>query len=855
MTPYDTSWTDKKDVNLRDYTNIYVTRNVDDPLGDSIKLGFTSNVDDIKFQKDKFTYFHFPLKKEEEGEVNNRFCGIEETTLINDGATYGSSPYKSDRIYKIRYNYEDSSPYGKAQPENFDNGKWLCSWLSGNVLNKEVQPVWMDRWFDPSMIPESDALRQETSLKSDTASVYDVPSNMSFDFGAYYKYWRVGNKTINDIVDHVINVGEPLKIHCNDWKSDIDIGKVTYINLDENSLNNYRVSDDFDNGDYGITFNGKNQMAIIPYDDDLGRVTDKQYSIVFWVRNDSWADTTSYGVIDNMCVGGWRFGVTNHADNLFIYLFGNDPNNRLQDGTSCLFNAHGDLVSTKAYWKNNELNGYPANIKDMLVDLDNYSFVLDVDEKENVSYIRKLDYYGNQLGFIKLPRALKYLDVSNENHGFVLYAYTVVNKRAFVYKINRYTLEWEELSNEEIDPSDPDHHIQNHPDCEEEEDIDPNVNVVIRIVSNTGIIKIYEEYFNYSRDRAVVTDNGNDTVDGIWLDRDQNLKYHSFAALDDVICVGADHDNNIWVLHSDSIDEYCVTYHTYQLRKRIKIRKGIKPTMMDFISRNVNGKNVDYILIVSNEKQCVYVYDMNGEYIDVYDSSKFYVKPNNVRFCTSYEWYRRNRYLTDKLYFDVFDSVGHNRITRSLDDCPDKEWHQVAATVGMRKDGRYVVRFFFDCQLVGEKVLTIPDDSTISTYYRFDSPIVVGGTCGKFHPLSQEINVDGGSYSGSIDDVRIYSRVLTADEMYYIYMTKYACEDLIWHLKNKSKNYVENINKFYKFKMPGSKSAQYVLHIKGYKNKDGKIDDKVKEKLEGMIHKAFKKVTPAYTSLLRIIWD
>ncbi len=888
MTPYDTSWTGKKDVTLRNYTNIYATRNVDNPLGDSIKLGYISNIDEIKFKTDDFTYFHFPLKKIDQKEAEDRaftasdlsngvypsnktketnlFCAIEDTTLINDGATCGSAPYKADRIYKMRYDYENTSPYGKAQPEVLNNGKWLCSWLSGNVLNKDVKPVWMDRWFDPKAITEEDAINYSVdnySFKSDSYSVYDRPSTMTFDFGAYYRYWRVGNQTIEDVVDK-IGIGGSLKIHHNDWKKDVkstDIeDRIIYTNIDETSLDNYRVSDDFENGDYAITFNGKNQFAVVPYNDDVGHVTVDQYSISFWVRNDAWADSTTYSIVDNMYSGGWKFGVTNRSDNLFIYLFGNDENNKLQDGTSCLFNVNGDLVSTKTYWKNNELNGYKANIKDMLIDIDNYCYVLDYDDTHKVTYVRKIDYYGNQIGFVKIDDQLQYLDMSNENHNYVLYAYTVDETRAAVYQIDRYTLHANKLSNEEsIDPETHAPIMPTHPPCEDDDVVNPIINVIIRVISNIGVIKIREEYFTFNKNNAVVVDNGDETIDGVWIDKSRNLKFHSFATVDDLVSVAADYDNNIWVLHSDSVDKYSVVNHVYRVVKSFPIRKNAGANMIDFLTKNVNGKNIDYILLVSSEKQCVYMYDTSGEAIDSYDSSKFYVKPNNGRYCTMYDWYRRNRYLTNCIYFDVFDSVGHNRIRKYLTECSDKEWHLLSASVGLRNDGNYVARFYFDCQLVGEKVIqpVLKKDNTVecSTAYKFDSAIVLGGICGKIHPIMEEINVVNGSFRGSIDDFRVYDRVIKAEDMYYIYMLKYACEDLTWHIKNSNKNYVENIEKFYKFKMPGSKSAQYVLHIKGYKNENGELDEELKNKLEDMIHKAFKKTTPAYTSLLKIVWE
>ena len=86
-------------------------------------------------------------------------------------------------------------------------------------------------------------------------------------------------------------------------------------------------------------------------------------------------------------------------------------------------------------------------------------------------------------------------------------------------------------------------------------------------------------------------------------------------------------------------------------------------------------------------------------------------------------------------------------------------------------------------------------------------------------------------------------------------MTKFACVDLIWHFQTDQKNFVENVERFYKFKMPGSKSAHYELHLKGYKNADGTVNERIKTVLESLVKKSLKKLTPAYTSLIKIVWD
>ena len=821
--PYDTSWTGKKDVNLRDYTNIFVDRNVEDPIGDSIKLGFKSNIDDIVFIKDMYTYFHFPMKKQEEGETDNKYCDISATTLINDGATYGSCPYKSDRIYKMQYDYPDTSPYGSSTPKNYNNGKWLCTWLSGDVLNKDGEVKWMDRWFDPRQITPT-AAEQAESIIHEGGAVFDMESQMTFDFGCYYKYYRVGEKAISEI-DDIISLGNSRILRLEDWdvESKKTTGGITYLNADAESFNRYRVSNDFDNDDYAVHFNGKDQLAMLPYDDNIGQRTTKEYSIVYWAQCDDWKNCTSYSIVDNMYIGGWKFGVTNRADNSFMFFYGNDDTNYQQDGTLCVLNANGDLLSTKSLYK-----AAKTTIFDMVGDIDLYLYVLSYDD--GVSTILKMDFNGNTIARCRINDELKYLDMSNAENGYVLYAYNYKDDGIVCYSIDRYIMEYTKVDVASIVP-----------------------------YTKDLVVNINNEFFVTDRKGVWVADNGLDTNDGYSISTDDTLPNMKIYSIDEdingILGSTTDYDGNFWVLREDVVEKYSVMYHRYQKQLVIKLKKGIKPSAVDMISKTVNGKIKDVLMVLSKEKQCAYLYNTNGEFLDSYNISTFFVRPCNNRHITTYDWYVRNKNMTNCVYFDIIDFSDrrHNRIVKSLDYIADGEWHQLAVTVASAEDGKFVVSFYFNCQKVGD--VTIDGSNGQSTQYSYDNPIVLGGRCGKILSLMEEAGFSNSSFRGCIDDFRIYNRPITIEDLYYIYMTKFKCDDLIWHFQTNKRNFVENIERFYKFKMPGSKSSHYELHINGYKRSDGTIDESVKKVLEDMIRRALKRLAPAYSTMIKIVWD
>ena len=839
MRPYDTSWTGTKDVKLRNYTNIYVANNTDDPVGDTIKLGYVSSIDDIRMAADQYTFFHFPLSATS---GSNFYDHIKNTSLINDGATYGLCPYKSDRIYKLKSEYQDTTPYGLAQPKALNNGKWLCTWLSGNVLDPDANPKWVDRWFDPGNVTEDEALRI-----SGGASVYDIDSQMSLDYGAYYKYFRVGNKTVDEIDDSVSLGGSRLPLRINDWKAASASEIYTYLNVGPNTLFNDRVSNDFNDDDYAISFNGKNQAATVFLEEKTGFRTDSKYTIAFWAKVPDWGNATSYAFVDNMHFGGWRFGVINHAMDPYLFLHGNDSSTEILDGTVCVVNANGELLSTKAFWKTDP---DMHHVRDTLYDIDGYFFVLLTNDAGTASMICKLDSAGNRLAEVKLNAGLDYLDLSNEGHGFVLYAYRATEDDVVVYKIDRYTMRATLL------------HDTGKTvlfDCDEISKGNFLSNYQVTNFYNIGVLKIYDDYFVYDKTVGWISDNGDKTEDGEWLDRKQNLKFHRFVekGLISVIC---DYNNDAWGLESDKIVKYSVIHANYQKVQEFPVRFGDGDGVLDMIEVNQNGTNRDLLVVVNYDKKAIVFYDTDGSYVNSVDVAKYFVHPGDIRRITSYEWFRRNKKFTKCVFFDIMDSVTHRIIPVEADSLSNNDWHHFAAVVdGDAAKGKYQANFYIDCRLVGSAELTAATKSKkISTYYKYDSGIVLGGMVGKSGPIFSEMNVTGGAMSCSVDDFRVYNCPMKQEDLYYMMLTKYSCVDLIWHFKSQERNFVEEIEKFYKFKAPGSKSAHYVLHVKGYEfPRTATEEDKsqIKALLEAQMREAFKRIAPAYTDLLKIVWE
>jgi hypothetical protein len=109
------------------------------------------------------------------------------------------------------------------------------------------------------------------------------------------------------------------------------------------------------------------------------------------------------------------------------------------------------------------------------------------------------------------------------------------------------------------------------------------------------------------------------------------------------------------------------------------------------------------------------------------------------------------------------------------------------------------------------------------------------------------------NYNGEIADVRFYSITLTSSDIKaisknYLYN---QFNNLSWIINVGTRDYIEEIERFFIHRLPGSKSQFYDIKVKN----SGIEDPKVKTIVENNLRAAAAKVAPAYTRLRSIIWE
>ena len=131
---------------------------------------------------------------------------LNDTQFTFNGAFAGPTPNLADKIFVKRQN-----------STQYDNGRYLCTWLSGGTLS--TQGIWVDRYYYPDKISKGAALSStavyspsffgsvdKVALAVSDAVInkekfFDKKSDSAIVPNAAIKYQRIGNADITEIVN------------------------------------------------------------------------------------------------------------------------------------------------------------------------------------------------------------------------------------------------------------------------------------------------------------------------------------------------------------------------------------------------------------------------------------------------------------------------------------------------------------------------------------------------------------------------------------------------------------------------------------------------------------------------------
>jgi hypothetical protein len=817
----------------RNYYRIFSGTNQADGY-ENIHLGYSASTTEITFTRDQYTYFHVPFF--------TTVAKLSESTLFADGAEPGVIPAASDRILKKQGNYGQHTNWGYNT--GIQDGTWLCSWLCS--LTGET-PRWLDRYYNPGRLAYDEALNGITSIMDSLSYInsnpafVDIPSQMTLEPGVLYQYYHMGENTSSFIVDTLAGDNkDKLRLQVDTFTSTI-LDKSIYNNV--GYIDNYNPDWQGYNTDTnyvsGVYLDFENQDLInarILYSDNYNLTGN--FTFNFFVKHNDWANAQSSQLVGNYYESG--FGI--FYNNLHNYPYFVIPENTY--GHILYFNNEAYSFLDQPIASNPLLTASPIQIS---LNGEREILVLDGSVDNNKGkYFAKFNSYGDIISFphddqnayVPLSGIPKHFAVDRDNNIFM---YTTQGQYVFDKDLTFVSF------------------------------ITGNAYVAHQklCLNNEGII--HREYncldvlYDNSGQKWVIQLDGTLRVNGV---------YYSVLPTS-ATKLAVDPDSNIWVLNGTNqvvvVDP--VTYNTINtFAVGSSHIDGSTERNVSFIRNYDRSKNAFtwYSLIYQNFDKILFVTTLKGnivrtiflnDSVDIVPNSPNPIDVNRLSYTgegdfTGYEWSR----ICNPVVYDNNPQIQFKIATADITpETPYKsfyKWYTLSIPVQYFIDNSwYLITGIYNNHTLSlyvdktlRDILHIPYNVDIT--YKRENDIYIGCPNGKATNINKEINSTAIIFNGQISNIKIYDYALPSEFIQYFLRSKVVGQNLTWDINTANLQYVEKIDRFFKHKMPGSKSNYFNLKITGTQIQD----PNTRAIIENYIRSVAKQTKPGHTELLSIEW-
>ena len=811
------------DLKQRNYHRLFTGTNQADGY-DKIHLGYEADTTEIVLKKDKTTFFHMPF-----------FAGtqdIADSFLIADGAVPGPIPALADRVYKKLGNYGNSTPWGT--PSERHDGQWLCSWLY--AVSSEP-PQWLDRYYDPGRLAYTEALEGNANftdyIKHDPI-YYDVPSTLTFEAGVLYQYFHQGEQTALRAVNTFAGPDKSrLRLDIEDWSA-TPLDRSIYENTI--SIDNFKsdwVVSLFDPG-----YQDRNSLSFDNTDFINCHITfsesfnlQDEFTTSFWVYNKDWSNATSTQLVGNLQKGGYGVFYNNLNYNPYFVI----PETYY--GHLFYFNQEGNVYTEK----NNQLVlGESANFAFVNVNSNAEIVGVDTIKRRGVKY----NHIGETITTTK--------DLSG---GLFQMNGDIIN---FILSGNDDSIFFTTLSTYVFDKD-----------------------LLLKTVTpnTTG----YSEQIAFNTDGNLVRelsclDIKFDLYNQKWTISDTGLLKCNGVALTDLPSntegtntnLAIDPENNLWVLADVN-----KIYKINVISKAVIDTYEVGVLASDPDAKNISFINVYdrqsntftwYALIYYNHEKVLYQVALDGKILkntflppklNVLDPVTALQNKDLLTFDAKGDFtgYERRRIFNKVLYnnnpqlqFKVAVTYPNRSLPYSINTLSipaqyleNEVWHLITVTLKNNNAKIFVNNYIRDS-------LQIPVNADFNYEYRNDT--IVGCPCGKTQNLNLEIGSQKIIWNGVIDSIRVYDYAIEPKFIQYFVREKTNADDIDWNIQTADLQYVEVIDRFFKHRLPGSKSIFFNIRLTGSKI----TDPAIRQRIENDIKLAVSQIKPAYSELLRVEW-
>jgi hypothetical protein len=782
----------------RDYKSVLTTDNIINDKHNKLLVSYESNQKQIDLLADKLTYFHYPF--------GSTSINLSAAGLVNEGAIAGAAPERSDRIWKYQSGYEQRTNKGRSL--GLQNGLWLCSWLKAG--NSNCDPVWMDRWYDPTNIT------YKLALAADEPNPYivDIDSTMSLDPGVLYKYFHIGKEYSMRLIeqaDFASSSGKILEIK--DWDTpDVNIVNGSSANIEYTRFNESELSL---NGTEYISFSSNDSFY-----------PEFEMSASCWVYFDNWRNAPASQILGNHYEGGYGISFETGVDtNLLVFA----------DRTY----GHLFVANTENKYLNDKaLPGVSATVTDISYGIDGHVWVLD----GNNSKVHVYNPLNNTfIRTVNLPASSQYTLASNTANGD-FYAYDNQNKRFTRIPSTG--------------------GILTHTPLTSLSSTFVSMSALTTFPINGFFIDTADRIQPYIGTIAFEDENGDKWhyYGSNFVKNNKDYVLHLCGAED----VKVDGDYNIWYIkgktlyQTDREGKMLLTkeypYLTAGIKKLALTRELTKSGWADFVWIMDSNSLIKYttagrFVKISKPKEFLNIAQYSARdrnKLDIFLPSK----------STAYDFYKDGKiippgladdnYLTVKFNIAAGNSSQTIRKLKYNTNTLSKGWHHLAFVFD---SGQGSAKFYVDGRL-GDS-MSFDSGLTVLSYAQ-KNKFYVGNTNGFNDLYSQDYLLnDAVTMVGKLDDLRLYAKALTNNDILVLSRKKLEFADVPFSVTTPVRQYMEEIDKINSHRLPGFKSNVYNIRIV---NSD-LSDNDIKQSIENAICDAVKKITPVGSKLNKIVWE
>ena len=185
--------------------------------------------------------------------------------------------------------------------------------------------------------------------------------------------------------------------------------------------------------------------------------------------------------------------------------------------------------------------------------------------------------------------------------------------------------------------------------------------------------------------------------------------------------------------------------------------------------------------------------------------------------------------------------VTHIRKYWPIDDWSFKHWQHFVLTLKNR-----TFKLYNNSIPILHYSYSGKEEMTFNTQPSF----FIGSPAGKRFGFNYEIGNTSAIFNGSLQDIKIYSYAIDERNLEMFLRASIIGDDIQWTIPTPMVQYIETIERFFKNKIPGSKSSFFNINLHGMEIKDSVTRKIVEEGIRDLV----SKIKPAYTDMIKVQW-